>query len=231
MKDFVKTKRLILSRYIVDDGVSMNDEYLETHLKSIKSSPEKLSSLIKENADRYHGILGWWSDISSSYSAKRHILEDNRLWVHEQQLQYYVYEKDKNKCIGIICALCDKKEASVLGWLSKEVEGSHYASEIQKAMDYELFVEMGMHCIRRECSKKNPNFNRVVSFMTHAGGYSVQSDNSASTVWQKNKEMYFQENPYLLASQEVSRVKSQSPILSSILSFLTRQKSKNMGQV
>ncbi len=195
VKDFIETDDLFFSRYIFDELTIKNITGI-SNSASFKSSPDALSRLIKKNRSRQAGILGWWSDISSAYSAKHHIAVDNKMWYKKEQLQYYIYEKDKPECIGMICALCKDKKATILFWLTEAGSGKHYGAQIQKAIDKELFVTMGMKEVCRTCIRRNPNFSKVESMLTHAG-YEVSGENDGLIRWNKTSETYFNENPHL----------------------------------
>lgn len=232
MKEFVVTDRLILSRYLFEESVPVSVEYIQQQGMVHRTSPQMLSALVKKNRERYRGILGWWDEIDSPYSAKKHILEDNKLWKRKKQLQYYIYEKENQTCVGIICALCDPiaKKAYTLGWLNEAVQGRHYASEIQTALDKELFVTMAMEYVSRECSRKNPNFPRVQSFLTHAG-YKIVQEKEFSVIWEKSARTYFEENPHLRGETNPRQTKTAVQPFSRILSLFMRQRDERMGKI
>ncbi len=209
MKNFVETDDLFLSRYIFDESTVQNMANV-SNLASFKSSPEALSRFIKKNRARQAGILGWWSDIASAYSAKHHIAVDNKMWYKKEQLQYYIYEKGNPECIGMICALCKDKKATILFWLTEAGSGKHYGAQIQEAIDKELFVTMGMKEVYRTCIRRNPNFPKVEAMLTHAG-YEISEKNESLTRWNKTAETFFKENPYLASKKH--RYGSSLPLL------------------
>ena len=96
VKDFVETERLIMHRHIFEDGTL----FQQMKKKRTASSPLALAAFIKNNKEVTDGIFGWWLDISSPYSAAFHIKEDEHLWRHKKQLQYYLYDK-KTSTVGV----------------------------------------------------------------------------------------------------------------------------------
>lgn len=186
MNECVETDRLILHRHIFDDGML----YSQLNKKQQHSSPQALANLLKKNQNVIMHIFGWWIDVSSAYSAGMHISEDSKAWRHKEQLQYYIYEKETQKCIGIFCALIKNKEAYVLAWLSKDYQNKGYGKETAKALDKELFETLEIDKIKYECFTKNPNQKKVVSFL-NAAQYQEEKSDKTSTLWVKTKEAYF----------------------------------------
>ena len=134
--------------------------------KQQHSSAQALSDLLKKNQNVLTGIFGWWIDVASPYSAGIRIHEDSRAWRHKEQLQYYVYEKETQKCIGIFCAIIKKNEAYVLAWLAQNSRGKGYAREIAKAFDKELFETVNLDKVKYECFNLNPHKSKVCSECT-----------------------------------------------------------------
>ncbi len=194
MTDCLETERLILHRHIFEDG-ALDCLFSK---KKIKSSPRALAKLIKRNNVVFGGIIGWWIDVSSVYSAGHHLVQDEKAWRLKRHLQYYIYEKESQKCIGIFCALIDKNEAYVLFWLSLEGQHKGYSSEITKETDKELFLTLGIKKVKYECFSFNPYFSKVSSFLK-ANGYTVVKNDTKSTVWEKTNNRYYEENQIMPA--------------------------------
>ena len=189
MKDFVETERLVLHRHIFEDGALA----LLSSNKKIKSSPRALAKLIKKNNYVFGGIIGWWIDVSSVYSAGHHLVQDEKSWRLKKHMQYYIYEKESQKCVGIFCALIDKNEAYVLSWLSEDGQHKGYSSEVLKATDKELFLTLGVKKIKYECFLFNPYFKKVATFLEN-NGYAPTQRNERSVVWEKLREKYYGDN-------------------------------------
>ena len=186
MNECVKTDRLILHRHIFENGTL----FAQIKQKQQHSSPQALSDLLKKNQNVLKGIFGWWIDVASPYSAGIRIHEDSRAWRHKEQLQYYVYEKETQKCIGIFCAIIKKNEAYVLAWLSQNNQGKGYAREIAKAFDKELFETVNLDKVKYECFNLNPHKSKVRSFLTDVN-YKEEKITTVSTLWSKTRGEYF----------------------------------------
>ncbi len=201
MHECVETKRLILHRHIFDDGTVL----AQMNKKNCCSSPQALSLFLKHNQELISGIFGWWLDVASPYSAGWHIHDDARAWRHKEQLQYYIYEKETQKCVGIFCALIKNNEAYVLAWLSKEGQKKGYASEVALSFEKELFETLGVDKIKYECFNLNPYKKRVASFLIKMN-YQEEITPNSSTLWIKTRDDYFKimgVKPLLIKSKKI----------------------------
>lgn len=187
MKDFVETERLIMHRHIFEDGALFRC----MQKKHPVSSPMALATLIRRNKEVTDGIFGWWLDISSPYSAAYHIKEDNHLWRHKEQLQYYLYDKKNEKCIGIFCALINENKADVLVWLTKEAQRNGFAIEGAKAFEKELFLTLRVESIQYKCYRHNPNKQRVAAFLKFLD-YGTAKEEKSAFVWEKQRRDFLQ---------------------------------------
>lgn len=201
MNECVETDRLILHRHIFENGTV----FAQMGKKQSHSSPQALADLLKNNQNILKGIFGWWLDVASAYSAGIHIHEDSRAWRHKEQLQYYVYEKSSQKCIGIFCAIIKKNEAYVLAWISSNSQGKGYAREITKVFDKELFETLNIDKVRYECFNLNPHKSNVRSFLI-ASSYKEEKTTEQSTIWCKTKGDYYSKigiKPLLIKSKNM----------------------------
>lgn len=185
MKDFVETERLILSRFIFEDGSLFH----QMQKKHPHSSSEALAYLIKNNKEVINGIFGWWADIASPYSAGYHIRMDEHLWRHKKQFQYYLYDKKTEKCIGVFCSLINENKADVLVWLSKEAQRNGFAVEAAKSFEKELFLTAGVDAIQYRCYRHNQNKQRVAAFLKILN-YPSPIEGEKAFIWIKTKENF-----------------------------------------
>lgn len=211
MKNFVETERLVLHRFIFEDGTL----FQQMQKKHPHSSALALAALIKKNKQIISGIFGWWSDISSPYSAGFHIKEDEKRWRHEQQFQYYLYDKKSEKCIGIFCALIENNQADVLVWLSDEGQRNGYAAEASKVFEKELFLTQGIDLIQYKCYQHNPNKQRVAAFLKVLN-YTVPFEKGNAFVWQKSRREFLLQNGFKETKIQVANQK--------VISFFKRMK-------
>ncbi|MBO7245027.1 MAG: GNAT family N-acetyltransferase [Alphaproteobacteria bacterium] len=189
MKDFVETERLIMHRCIFEEG----ELFQHMQKKHPQSSATALAVFIKKNKEVTDGIFGWWSDISSPYSAMHHIKEDDHLWRHKKQIQYYLYNKKTEKCIGIFCALIKENKADILVWLTKDAQRNGYAVEGAKAFEKELFLTAGVDAIQYRCYRHNPNKQRVSAFLKFLD-YPAPKEDDSVFIWIKEKTQFLQKN-------------------------------------
>lgn len=211
MKEFVETERLILSRFIFEDG-SLFQQMQKRHPSS---SPVALAGLIKKNKEVMQGIFGWWNDIASSYSAAHHIRTDEHLWRHKKQFQYYLYDKRTEKCIGVFCSLVNENKAEVLVWLSKEAQRNGFAVEAAKAFEKELFLTAQVDAVEYRCYRHNPNKQRVAAFLKILN-YPAPVENKNAFVWVKTKENFLSTAQ---TSEKKLIIRQSTP-----LSFLTKMR-------
>lgn len=187
MTPFIETERLFLHRHIFEDGTILSC----LDKKNQMSSPQALSELIKRNKGVLAKVFGWWCDIASPYSAGFHIKRDERAWRAKKQLQYYVYDKKNERCIGIFCAIIDseKQDAYMLTWLEKAAQNKGYAHEVATHVEKELFVNLNVKTITYECFDVNKDAYKMASFLAREG-YKQTFTNHKSIVWQKRYEDY-----------------------------------------
>lgn len=189
MQDYLYTDRLVLSRYL---PVEKESDGSESFYKKYKSSPYRLRKFIEKNQRVIGHIFGWWVDVLSEYTAAKHIIYDARLWEKKKQLQYYIFEKDKQECIGIVSVPIEKNEGYILLWLIPTAQNKKYAAEVYKAVEKELFLSLGVEKTVCECFKRNSNYAKVCNFMTHMGEFEVE-EKTFSIRWVKTKQQYFKE--------------------------------------
>ena len=216
MTPFIETERLFLHRHIFEDGTVLS------HIQkkgAVSSSPQALSDLIRRNQNIICKVFGWWKDISSPYSAGFHIKEDSKAWRDKKQLQYYVYDKQSARCIGLFCAIIDKekKDAYVLAWLETKSQNKGYAREVAHAVERELFAAGVVQTISYECFDSNQDACKVGSFLSKEG-YQCVRTNSKSVIWQKK-------NPILLAGPQLicSKKSNNSGVFSWLKKIFVRQ--------
>ena len=189
VKDFVETERLIMHRHMFEDGTL----FQQMKKKRTASSPLALAAFIKNNKEVTDGIFGWWLDISSPYSAAFHIKEDEHMWRHKKQLQYYLYDKKTANCIGIFCALIKDNKADVLVWLTKEAQRNGYAVEGAKAFEKELFLTLGLDAVQYRCYQHNPSKQRVGAFLKFLD-YDSPKEDECVLIWIKDRTNFLSKN-------------------------------------
>lgn len=187
MTPFIETERLFLHHHIFEDGTVL------AHVQkkgAISSSAQALSDLIKRNQSVISKVFGWWQDISSPYSAGFHIKDDLKAWRDKKQLQYYIYDKESERCIGIFCAIIDKekKDAYVLAWLEEKSQNKGYAREVARAIEHVLFSTGLVQTISYECFDVNRYAHKVGAFLSKEG-YQYMRTNFKSVVWQKKNPL------------------------------------------